>query len=171
MNNRTTTAQSLRPLADAAEGWREHLRTAFDRTGHTQASIASALGCVYQFVQRWVTRDENVQRNLTATHLEALRDNPCTRDAWLHFLQLHALAGGATVADARADGLVHATRLSRLMREAADVTCYYAEALATNDGGDPVDDLERAKLDRELGELGDAIAAARLGLRQQKAAG
>lgn len=154
---------TLRPLAHAHDDWREHMRTAYQRTGHTHDSIAAVLKMARKHFSKLF--DRALKRHLHAAHLEALRDNPCTRDAWLLFVQQHCLRGGATVTDARPDALSHGARSALLTRELTDVLRRYSDALANGD----VDARERAELVRDLREAADAIARALVAIELERA--
>lgn len=95
-----TTARALRPPVAARRGWRRHFRDAYERCGHSQDSVAAALGWAQQAVARLLSRASG--RVLNLDQLESLRDDPATRDAWLLFLKLHALEGGVVLEDASA---------------------------------------------------------------------
>jgi hypothetical protein len=90
-----TPARALRPLVAMRRGWRRHLRDAYERCGHSQDSLAAALGWPQQHVARLLSRASG--RVLNLDHLESLRDDPATRDAWLLLLKLHALEGGVVL--------------------------------------------------------------------------
>lgn len=106
---KATTERLLRPIVAARRGWRRHFRDAYERCGHTQDSLAAALGCAQQRVARLLTRDSG--RVLNLDQLEALRDERATRDAWLLFLKLHALEAGVVllVAEQSADQSLEAS--------------------------------------------------------------
>lgn len=86
-------------LRRTVDGWRRDFRQALANTGHTHDSVAASLEIPREHVSNMLSATGT--RRLTTDHLEALSNNPATRDLWVEFLRLQAARAGTWPLDCK----------------------------------------------------------------------